>query len=327
MTDELVPLRIAFDVSWRGYRRDQVRRYVDEAEADVRLLTADRDAALRCAGLLAARLEAQRRENRVLRARLDRVCRSPLDIGGAEERAWDVVRLAQEEAGEIAARARAAAERAWVVERRAEASRRRRHEALIAQLEAHRRHAETEHRALLDRARAEVAALSREAERRRRELDDRAARTRRRVVEDFELAMSVRRAEALRALARQEDAARAEAERIVREARRRVAVLTGHRDRVAAGLRAAAEVLTRVDSVLTLAPAQVPPAPELPAPHLSVSDLPAHDLSVSDPSARDLPESDLSESDLSTLDLPAPDLSGPGPSTRPAPRAPIASAG
>ncbi|WP_433271102.1 metallopeptidase [Actinosynnema sp. CS-041913] len=250
MTAELVPLSTAFDVSWRGYRRDQVRRYVDEAEADIRLLTADRDAAQRCADLLAARLEAQRRENRSLRTRLDLVCRTPPDLDGAEERAWHVVRLAHEEAGEITARARAAAEQAWAVERRAEASRRRRHEALIAQLEAQRRHAETEHRALLGRARAEIAGLTREAERRRRELDDRATRTRDRVREDFELAMSVRRAEALRALVEQESAARAEAERIVREARRRVAVLTGHRDRVAARLRAVAEVLTRVDPAL-----------------------------------------------------------------------------
>ncbi|MGM1061419.1 metallopeptidase [Saccharothrix sp. Mg75] len=275
MNDELVPLGTGFDVSWRGYRRDQVHRYVDEAEADVRLLTADRDAALRCADLLTARLEAQRHENRLLRARLDRVCRSPLDLDGAEERAWHLVRLAQDEAAEIAARARAVAERAWLVERRAEASRRRRHEALIEQLEAHRRHAETEHRTLLDRARAEVAALTREAERRRRELDDRAARARHRVAEDFELAMSVRRAEALRALARHEAAARAETEHVVREARQRVAVLTGHRDRITTRLRAVAEVLTRTGSALALAPALSPSAPDARTPDVSVPDVPA----------------------------------------------------
>ena len=43
---ELVPLRIGFDVVIRGYRRDQVKRFVRESEAETRLLTADRDAAV-----------------------------------------------------------------------------------------------------------------------------------------------------------------------------------------------------------------------------------------------------------------------------------------
>ncbi|MEU7530567.1 M protein [Saccharothrix sp. NPDC042600] len=206
MTGELVPLRIAFDVAWPGYRRDQVRRYVDEAEADVRLLTADRDAALRRADLLADRLEAQRRENRRLWARLDRVCRTPLDRDGAEERAWHVVRLAHAEADAIVGRARAAAERAW----------------------------------------SEVDAVTAEAERRRRELADRAARVR----EDFELAMSARRAEALAALAAHDTAARQRADRVVARARQRAAELDGHHDRVVARLRAAADVLTRAGAAL-----------------------------------------------------------------------------
>ncbi|MEU5692396.1 metallopeptidase [Actinosynnema sp. NPDC020468] len=261
MTAEVVPLHTAFDACWRGYRRDQVRRYVEEAEEDVRTLAVDRDAAVDRAQALADRVEALRRENRWLRTRLDRVCRTPLDLDGAEERAWHVVRLAHEEAAEITARARAVAERAFAVERRAEASRRRRHEALLAQLEAHRRHAETEHRALLGRARVEVAALTREAERRRGELDDRAAAIRDRVREDFELAMSARRSEALRAVAEQEAAARSHAERIVARAREEERDLAERRDRIAARLRAAVELLTRVDAALLADPTSPDPEP------------------------------------------------------------------
>jgi hypothetical protein len=219
---------------------------VEEAEAELRLLSADRDAALRCADLLVARLDAARRENRRLRDRLDRICRRPVDLEGVEEHLRHVVELAHAEAAEI----RAAAQRSLAADRQAEDARRQRHEALEARL----RHAEAEHDRLVGQARDEVATLTRAAERRRRELDDRAARTRDRVREDFELAMSVRRAEALRAHAEQEAAARAHAERIVGVAREHVAVLSGQRDRIAAQLREVARTLDEAGVAPALAP-------------------------------------------------------------------------
>ncbi len=248
---ELVPLRTGFDLAWRGYRRDQVRAFVDGVEADLRLVTADRNAALRCADLLTARLDAVRRENHRLRARLDRVCRAPLDLDGASERLRRLVDLAHEEAVDITARARAAAERSRAADRRAEAVR----QALTSRLEAHRRAAEAEHRDLIARAHDEVAALAREAAHRRRELDTRAEHLRDHIRADFELAMSARRAEALRTLAEHDAAARDRADRIVRAAEHRVTVLCGQRDRVAADLRTAARLLAetgaRIDAALT----------------------------------------------------------------------------
>lgn len=253
-TDELVPLRTGFDLRWRGYSRGQVRTFVHGVESDLRLITADRDAALRCADLLTARLEALRRENRRLRTRLDRICRTPLDLDGVSESLRHLVDLAHEEAAEITARARAAAERSWAEQRRADADHHRRRDALLSRLEDDRRAAEVEHRELITRARGEVAALAREAADRRRELDLRAERLRERVRADFELAMSARRAEALQAVADQDATARRHAARIVQDAEQRVAVLGEQRDRITAELRAAARLLTeagaRVDAIL-----------------------------------------------------------------------------
>ncbi|QFZ19653.1 hypothetical protein [Saccharothrix syringae] len=267
MTADLVPLHTDFDVAWRGYRRGQVRRYVREVETELRLVTADRDATAESLDLVVAGLAAARRENHELRERLDRVCRAPVDPAGTSERLRHLVDLAHEEAAEITRRARAAAERSWAGLRAAEAGYRRRHEWLLAQLEAQRAHAETEHRAALHRTCAALAVLTRQAEQRRRELDARAERLREQVRLDFDLAMSGRRAEALRALDAQRTAAREHAERIVRAAEERVTVLTGRRDRIAADLRAVGRLLVRAQAVLGPGPDPLGSArPELPGP-------------------------------------------------------------
>ncbi|MEO6090709.1 MAG: metallopeptidase [Umezawaea sp.] len=250
---EVVPLATGFDVAWPGYHRNQVRRYVREVEADFRLVSADRDGALRCADLLTARLEAERHENRRLRARLDRVCRTPVDLAGVDERLRHVLELAHAEAAGI----RVAAERSAATAHRVDADRRRHYDTLVARLEAELRQAAAEHHELMRRARLEVAALTLDGQRRRRALDEQAARVRARVHEDFELAMSVRRAEAARELAEHVAASREHAERIVSDARAEVAVLTGHRDHLADQLRAVARAVTEAGDALTVDP---PPA-------------------------------------------------------------------
>jgi hypothetical protein len=60
--------------------------------------------------------------------------------------------------------------------------------------------------------------MTTEADRRRQELDDLAARRRDQVRADFEMAMSARRTEAMRAIAEQRATARAEAEQLVADA-------------------------------------------------------------------------------------------------------------
>jgi len=74
--EDLVPLRTDFDRSWRGYDTRQVREYVQRVEADLRLLSSDRDAAAVSVEGLAQQLEALRCENDRLRAKIDR----PFDV-------------------------------------------------------------------------------------------------------------------------------------------------------------------------------------------------------------------------------------------------------
>ncbi|RSN26715.1 M protein [Streptomyces sp. WAC 05977] len=95
---------------------------------------------------------------------------------------------------------------------------------------------------------------------------------RKRVAEDFELAMSLRRAEAMRALAARDEAAQArakqllddaaaESERLVAEARQKADVALRLRDDVLKQLVGCRELLTEAGSVLAVYPT---PKPEVP---------------------------------------------------------------
>jgi colicin import membrane protein len=258
---ELLPLRTDFDVRWRGYDHEQVQHYVHEVEDELAVLTTDRDAALARAESLARQLEAARAEIAELRARLDRVCRTPIDPEALTERLRRMVELAHAEAEEITTRARTAARQDWANAHQAADRLRRRAEHLVAELDRRRADVETEQRELMDRAHAQVETMTRQAERRRRELDDQAAQVRRQIESDFEEAMAQRRAEAMRALADQQHRAQVRADqivhdatehahRIVADAEHRVDVLRRHRTRLAEELRAAQALLADVEPLL-----------------------------------------------------------------------------
>ncbi|MFD4671410.1 DivIVA domain-containing protein [Lentzea sp. NPDC058450] len=169
---ELVPLRTWFGLRWRGYDRDEVDDYVAELEAELRLVTADRDASEARAEALATRLVTVQEENAALQDGLHRICLTPIDPKGLPERLARMVALAEEE---------------------------RRDVIRDAQLKA--------------------LMIVGEAEQRARDLDEQSAAQREEIREDFRLAMSARRAEAMRALAELRNVARDEAERIVAEAK------------------------------------------------------------------------------------------------------------
>ncbi|MEU6152173.1 hypothetical protein ABZ816_19470 [Actinosynnema sp. NPDC047251] len=288
--DELVPLAIGFDASLWGFRRDQVRHYVHDAEFELRTTAADRDAALVQAERLRRHLEAARAENRRLRTRVDRMCRRPLSVDAAGDLARRVVELAHEEADQITTQARAAAEQSWAQAAAAGGRLARRHQWLLGELDARRRAMEREHRELVENTVAHLTSVTLHAERRRRELDECARQQRDRIEADFTAAMSVRRAEALRRVADQEsatavlaaerdavaaakaaevvrraigqrDAAMAQAARAVREAAEQVSALRTYRDRVLAELRAVQDVLSAAAAVA----GPVAPRPRTPA--------------------------------------------------------------
>ncbi|WP_410565602.1 DivIVA domain-containing protein [Amycolatopsis sp. cmx-4-61] len=112
-----LPLPESFALTFRGYDREQVDERIDELLAEIRLLTADRDAAVAEAEHLARRLERARADHAELSARTDRLCRTPADPAAVGDRVRHLLELAHGEADEIVATAR---ERAAAIVREAE---------------------------------------------------------------------------------------------------------------------------------------------------------------------------------------------------------------
>lgn len=269
---ELVPLRTGFDVTLRGYRRGPVRQYVQSVETELRMVAADRDANADLAEDLTRQVEELRAQNADLADRLDRVCREPIPADALQERLRRMLELAQDEAAEITARAQAAAEHCWATAEETAGRLRARYTQLIAELDTRRQEMESEHRLLMRQTRAEVEAMTTESHRCRRELDEQAERRRTKIDLDFTIAMANRRTEAMRRIAEQQAAARAQADRLVREATeeadRRVSAaqlqvddLQEVRRQVAGQLRGTRETLTEARSLLEPVPGELEPEP------------------------------------------------------------------
>lgn len=266
-------MQTGFDVVLRGYDRKQVRRFVRDTEAETRLLAADRDAAVARVEELAQQLEQLRSDNDQLRAKLDRVCRTPIEPDALTERLRRMLELVRDEATEITARAQAAAEETWASAERSGARLRERYERMISELDVRREEMESEHRELVERTRAEVDAMTNQAEQRHRDLEEQAALRRQQVESDFEIAMAARRAEAMRTLAERRANAEAEAERLVAEAReqarralaearREIDALRQVRDRIAAQLAGAGQFLAETLPLLQPGPGEPDQPPE-----------------------------------------------------------------
>lgn len=214
---ELVPLGTGFDIVRRGYSRTQVEEHLERLDSDLRLIAADRDAALSQAADLAHELELARAEIDQLNEQIDRLAEPPTSPKGLSLRLQRMLRHAQDEAAEIKARA---AEEAGHIRASAESDAnvlRGHYEQMIAALEDRRAEMEREHLDLLTKAEAEIEQRAIQAEEVRRRADAEAAERRNQIDEDFEIAMSARRTKAMRALAEQEASSKAEAERRIRE--------------------------------------------------------------------------------------------------------------
>ncbi|MEV6824641.1 hypothetical protein [Amycolatopsis sp. NPDC051102] len=114
-----LPLPESFALRLRGYDREQVDERIDELLAEIRWLSTDRDAAVAEAENLARQLERARTEHAELRARTDRLCRTPADPAAVGDRVRHLLDLAHAEADGIVATAR---ERAAAIVREAEAA-------------------------------------------------------------------------------------------------------------------------------------------------------------------------------------------------------------
>ncbi|MEU0529886.1 hypothetical protein [Amycolatopsis tolypomycina] len=111
-----LPLPESFALTFRGYDREQVDERIDELLAEIRLLTADRDAAVAEAETLARQLERARADHAELSARTDRLCRTPADPAAVGDRVRHLLELAHAEADGIVTTAR---ERAAAIAREA----------------------------------------------------------------------------------------------------------------------------------------------------------------------------------------------------------------
>jgi cell division septum initiation protein DivIVA len=156
-----LPLPESFALTWRGYDRAQVDERIDELLAEIRLLTADRDAAVSEAEHLVRQLERARAGQAELIARIDRLCRTPADPAAVGERVRHLLGLAHAEADVIVATAR---ERAAAIVREADDAADRR--TADARAQAYRIVDDARRRA--DR----LAAIERRTAERLRQLDD-----------------------------------------------------------------------------------------------------------------------------------------------------------
>jgi chromosome segregation ATPase len=266
---ELVPLKSDFDTVWYGYRRSQVKFYIQQTENEIRLVTEDRDSALSQVGDLSAQLNQARAEVEALKQQLDEQARSPIEPAALSDRLRRMVRLAQDEADDIVAAAQSASEHEWARSEQAAAELRERYEKLVSEADEWRRQSEQQRGEMLARTREEVQAMAREAEQHRRRLDAEAEERRTQVEHDFEVSMAARREEATRVQAEREQKSREEAQRRVREAtaeaERRIRradeyaeTMLRMRQDLAERVRAAQQVLTTAEPFLAATEAGAP---------------------------------------------------------------------
>ncbi|WP_132993796.1 hypothetical protein [Gordonia zhaorongruii] len=95
-----------FPIVMRGYDRDQVTDYIRRLDADLQMMTADRDSAHSNADDLYDRLEDARREMHSLRREVDTLSIPPTTVAGMSERVSRMLQLATDEAAELRSSAR-----------------------------------------------------------------------------------------------------------------------------------------------------------------------------------------------------------------------------
>jgi cell division septum initiation protein DivIVA len=192
---ELVPLGTGFEIVKRGYHRGEVEEHLEHVEGDIKVLTADRDAAVRQASELARQLEEHRSRIDDMAGQIERLAQPPTTLEGLSERLQRMLRLAREEAATTRERA---AQEADQVRRaaHAEAERMREHyQRLIADGEQRSAEMEAAHRETMEAAKVEVERLEKESEGRRAELDRESAQRRQAAEKDLEVALAKRRDE------------------------------------------------------------------------------------------------------------------------------------
>ncbi len=110
-SNEWLPAQIPFDLVRRGFAPDQVTAHLERLEYDLRIATANGDATNQRLSEVTAQLQAAHHEVDQLRSQLDNLAKEPVSMTGLSNRMQRMIRLAEEEAAEIRARANADAEK------------------------------------------------------------------------------------------------------------------------------------------------------------------------------------------------------------------------
>ena len=110
-SNEWLPAQVPFDLVRRGFAPDQVTAHLERLEYDLRIATANGDATNQRLSEVTANLHSAQSEVDQLRAQLDNLAREPVSMTGLSNRMQRMIRLAEEEAAEIRARANAEAEK------------------------------------------------------------------------------------------------------------------------------------------------------------------------------------------------------------------------
>ncbi|MEP6561237.1 MAG: hypothetical protein ABJD68_09220 [Nakamurella sp.] len=110
-SNEWLPAQIPFDLVRRGFAPDQVTAHLERLEYDLRIATANGDATNQRLSEVSSQLQSAQAETDDLRAQLDNLASEPVSMTGLSNRMQRMIRLAEEEAAEIRARANTDAEK------------------------------------------------------------------------------------------------------------------------------------------------------------------------------------------------------------------------
>ncbi len=232
---ELVPLKPGFDVVWHGFDRAQVKQYLEDLEDEIKLISADRNAALSQVADLTEQLRSAHSRITELNKQVAELVELPKNPDDLDDRCKRMVQLAHHQAAEITARAQAAATHSWSGAEEAAAKLRTGYEKLLTELDKQRQEGRAHHSKVVDQARTQVAEMTTASANRQRELDAAAEQSRRQLEDEFERVMTTKRQALAKEIERQRAEARADAERRIREAtedaERRVREATEKADR------------------------------------------------------------------------------------------------
>src|SRR5664279_1666425 len=155
-SNEWMPAQIPFDLVRRGFAPDQVTAHLERLEYDLRIATANGDATNQRLSEVSAQLQTAQGEVDGLRSQLDNLAREPVSMTGLSNRMQRMIRLAEEEAAEIRARANAESDQVRAVATAATAATAAEREAFDGERERTRRQLAEQVRDLLAEATSEA---------------------------------------------------------------------------------------------------------------------------------------------------------------------------